>query len=64
MKMVLTTREKHYEQRAPPFAAHANLCGGKGIRVTRAEKATGTLEMVLKYDGPSLVEIMTDADLI
>jgi len=48
----------------PSFAAYANLCGGKGIRVRKAEKLTSALEMALEHDGPSLVEIITDADLI
>jgi thiamine pyrophosphate-dependent acetolactate synthase large subunit-like protein/nitrite reductase/ring-hydroxylating ferredoxin subunit len=48
----------------PSFAAYANLCGGKGFRVTKAEKLAEALEQALACDGPSLVEIITDADLI
>ncbi len=48
----------------PSFAAYANLCGGKGFRVTKAEKLAAALEKALACDGPSLVEIITDADLI
>ena len=48
----------------PSFAAYANLCGGKGFRVTKAEKLAEALEQALVRDGPSLVEIITDADLI
>jgi pyruvate oxidase len=48
----------------PSFAAYANLCGGKGIRVTTAEKLRSALDEMLAYKGPSLVEIITDPDLI
>ena len=48
----------------PSFAAYANLCGGKGFRVTKAEKLAEALEQALACDGPSLVEIITDPDLI
>jgi pyruvate oxidase len=48
----------------PSFAAYANLCGGKGIRVTKAEKLRLALDEMLAHPGPSLVEIITDPDLI
>ena len=48
----------------PSFAAFANLCGGKGIPVKSTEKLRPALEEALVHDGPSLVEIVTDADLI
>ena len=48
----------------PSFAAYANLCGGKGFRVTKAEKLAEALGQALACDGPSLVEIITDPDLI
>ena len=48
----------------PSFAAYANLCGGKGIRVTKAEKLRPVLNEMLAHPGPALVEIITDADLI
>ena len=48
----------------PSFAAYANLCGGKGFRVTKPEKLAAAIDAALTYDGPSLVEIITDADLI
>lgn len=48
----------------PSFAAYAKLCGGKGIRVTKAEQlATAFLEG-LQHPGPALVEVITDGDLI
>ena len=48
----------------PSFAAYANLCGGKGFKVTKAEKLAEALDQALAHDGPTLVEIITDADLI
>jgi thiamine pyrophosphate-dependent acetolactate synthase large subunit-like protein/nitrite reductase/ring-hydroxylating ferredoxin subunit len=48
----------------PSFAAYANLCGGKGFKVTSADKLRQSLQDALDYRGPSLVEIMTDAELI
>ena len=48
----------------PSFAAYANLCGGKGFRVTKAEKLEPVFDEALAYPGPSLIEIITDADLI
>ncbi len=48
----------------PSFAAYANLCGAKGFKVTKADKLRDSLQAALDYRGPSLVEVMTDADLI
>jgi pyruvate oxidase len=48
----------------PSFAAYAKLCGGKGIRVTKSENLESALKEALDHQGPALVEIITDADLI
>ena len=48
----------------PSFAAYANLCRGKGFRVTKAEKLESAFDEALACRGPSLIEIITDADLI
>ena len=48
----------------PRFSAYANLCGGRGIRVTKPEQLEAALAEGLAHDGPALVEIVTDADLI
>lgn len=48
----------------PSFAAYANLCGGKGFKVTSADKLGETLKEALAHDGPALVEVMTDVELI
>ncbi len=48
----------------PSFAAYANLCGGKGFKVSAADKLESTFAEALDVSGPSLVEIITDAELI
>jgi thiamine pyrophosphate-dependent acetolactate synthase large subunit-like protein len=48
----------------PSFAAYAKLCGGKGVRVTRAEQLQTALEEAIAHQGPALVEIITDGELI
>ncbi len=48
----------------PSFAAFAKLCGGYGIRVKKPDKLGAALDEALAHNGPALVEILTDADLI
>ncbi len=48
----------------PNFAAYAELCGAKGIRVTQPADLASALHEAINHDGPSLVEIMTDAELV
>lgn len=48
----------------PSFAAYAKLCGGFGQRVPKAEDLSAAFEAALNYDGPAIVEIMADAQLI
>ncbi len=48
----------------PSFAAFARLCGGKGLKVANADELDNALAEALAHDGPSLVEIMTDAELV
>ena len=48
----------------PSFAAFARLCGGHGVRVTETGDLESALKEALEYDGPSLVEIVTDAELV
>lgn len=48
----------------PNFAEYATLCGGKGIRVTEVSALESAMKEALAYEGPSLVEILTDADLV
>jgi thiamine pyrophosphate-dependent acetolactate synthase large subunit-like protein len=48
----------------PDFAEYANLCGAIGVSVKRKEDLEEALTKALAYDGPSLVEIHSDAELI
>jgi thiamine pyrophosphate-dependent acetolactate synthase large subunit-like protein/nitrite reductase/ring-hydroxylating ferredoxin subunit len=48
----------------PGFADFANLCGGFGQRVTDINDLRDALEKALAADGPALVEVMTDAELV
>ncbi len=48
----------------PSFAAYARLCGARGSNVKSADQLRVALEEALAHDGPSLVEIVTDAELI
>jgi pyruvate oxidase len=48
----------------PSFSAFAKLCGGYGAKVIKTEDIEAALEKALAVSGPSLVEFMTDADLV
>jgi thiamine pyrophosphate-dependent acetolactate synthase large subunit-like protein/nitrite reductase/ring-hydroxylating ferredoxin subunit len=48
----------------PDFAAFATLCGGTGIKVERAGDLKAAFDDAIAIDGPSLVEIKSDVDLI
>lgn len=48
----------------PPFATFARLCGGHGTRVTAAAELDQAIAEALAFQGPSLVEIIADPDLI
>ncbi|MEO0974476.1 MAG: thiamine pyrophosphate-dependent enzyme, partial [Pseudomonadota bacterium] len=48
----------------PDFAAYAELCGAKGARVTSLATLGAALDDALSHEGPALVEILTDAELI
>jgi thiamine pyrophosphate-dependent acetolactate synthase large subunit-like protein len=48
----------------PSFAAYADISGALGIRVTAAAELDAALERALAHDGPSLVEVMSDPDLV
>ena len=50
--------------RNPSCAAFADLCGGKGIRVAGAANLQEALRTAIAHDGPALVEIITDAELV
>ena len=46
------------------FSEYAKNCGGMGIRVTDEHQLDEAIRRALEYNGPSLVEVMTDAELI
>ena len=50
--------------RNPNFAAYAKLCGGHGIRVDSADQLDGAISEALAVNGPSLVEVMSDKELV
>ena len=50
--------------RNPDFSAYAKSCGGLGIRVETVEELPDALKRAFAYEGPALVEIMADVDLI
>ncbi|QTF06817.1 ubiquinone-dependent pyruvate dehydrogenase [Brenneria izadpanahii] len=43
----------------PNFAAIANACGVKGIRVEKASELNAALEEAFAYDGPVLIDVIT-----
>ncbi len=48
----------------PNFSEYANNCGALGIRVTKKEELHAAMEKALEYNGPAMVEIITDPVLI
>jgi pyruvate oxidase len=48
----------------PDFSAYAEQCGALGIRVTDQAELDDAIGRALAYDGPAMVEIMTDAELV
>ena len=48
----------------PDFAAYAQLCGAFGQRVTEPAQLDDALMRALAHEGPALVEVLTDADLV
>jgi pyruvate oxidase len=48
----------------PSFAMFARQCGGHGVKVTSAAGLDKALAEALAHKGPSLVEVMTDAELV
>ena len=48
----------------PSFAQYAEICGGLGIKVSNAKDLDRAIANALAYDGPAIVEIIADVDLI
>lgn len=48
----------------PDFAKYAELCGALGITVASASDLDTALSQALEHDGPALVHVLTDVELI
>ncbi len=48
----------------PSFAKYAEICGAMGLRVEQADQLDGAITKALAHEGPSLVEVVADAQLI
>ena len=48
----------------PSFSRYAELCGAQGILVTAKEQLDDAIAKGLAHDGPSLIEVMADPELI
>ncbi len=48
----------------PDFAAFARNCGARGVRVTDAAELDAALAEAFAHDGPAMVEVMADPELI
>ncbi len=48
----------------PNFAEYAKICGGFGIQVTDQAELDDAIAAALAYEGPAIVEIIADAELI
>jgi thiamine pyrophosphate-dependent acetolactate synthase large subunit-like protein/nitrite reductase/ring-hydroxylating ferredoxin subunit len=48
----------------PEFSSYAELCGALGIRVTGADELDAALEEALDHDGPSMIEVVADPELV
>ncbi len=48
----------------PDFSKYAQNCGGFGVRVTQKDELDEAMAQALAYDGPALVEILADPELI
>jgi thiamine pyrophosphate-dependent acetolactate synthase large subunit-like protein len=48
----------------PDFAEYARICGAVGIKVEHRDQLDGAIEKALAHDGPALVEVITDPELV
>ncbi|MEL6955546.1 MAG: thiamine pyrophosphate-dependent enzyme [Pseudomonadota bacterium] len=48
----------------PSFAGFARACGGMGERVSSRDQLDDALAKAIAHNGPALVEVMTDAELM
>ena len=48
----------------PDFAEYAKLCGGHGVRVTHPGELDDALAAAIAHQGPALVDVVSDPELI
>lgn len=48
----------------PSFAKYAEICGGMGVQVTQKQDLDQGMADALAYNGPAIVEVMADVNLI
>jgi thiamine pyrophosphate-dependent acetolactate synthase large subunit-like protein/nitrite reductase/ring-hydroxylating ferredoxin subunit len=48
----------------PDFSEYARICGALGIRVTESSQLDDALSQATAHEGPSLVEVISDPELI
>jgi pyruvate oxidase len=48
----------------PDFAAYAELCGARGFQVTAADQLDEALAAAFAHDGPALVHVRADPELV
>ena len=48
----------------PYFAEFARICGGHGTRVVKAGELDDAIGAAIAHEGPALVEVISDAELI
>jgi len=48
----------------PDWAAYARLCGATGIRVDRSDRLDRAMAELFAADGPALLHIEQDAELL
>jgi len=48
----------------PDFSRYAEICGAMGVRVTDRSELDDAIAKALEHQGPSMVEILTDAELV
>jgi thiamine pyrophosphate-dependent acetolactate synthase large subunit-like protein len=48
----------------PDFFRYAENCGALGIRVTKINELPAALKKLFVHDGPAMLEILTDPELI
>jgi pyruvate oxidase len=48
----------------PDFSEYARICGAHGVRVTDRADLEAAISEALAHEGPAMVEVMTDAELV